>query len=72
MPTSTHAVQTAVFMKRCDKPVIASRADRGVRPYRTLYSFADGLCRFATMFCRVDVGIDPYEQVALSPFVVHF
>ena len=50
----------------------AQRADRGVRPYRTLCVFADGVCNFAIAPCWVDVGIDPYGDFALSPFVVQF
>ena len=46
------------------------RADRGVRPYRTLCDFADGAYNFAIAHCRVDVGIDPYGDFTLSPFVV--
>ena len=46
------------------------RADRGVRPYRTLCVFAENAYNFAIALCRVDVGIDPYGQVALSVFVV--
>ena len=45
-------------------------ADSGVRPYRTFYVFAENACNFAIAFCRVDVGIDPYGRIALSPFVV--
>ena len=29
-------------------------------------------CNFAIAFCRVDVGIDPYGDFALLPFVVRF
>ena len=46
------------------------RADRVVRPYRTFYGFADGMCNFVIAFRWVDVGIDPYGNLALSPFVV--
>ena len=35
------------------------RADRVVRPYRTLCGIADGFCNFAIARCRVDVGITP-------------
>ena len=55
-------------MKRCGKPVIAHRADRVVRPYRTFYVFAENACNFAIAYRRVDVGIDPYGDFALSPF----
>ncbi len=48
------------FTKRCGKFVVAQRADRGVRPYKTFFVFADGGCIFAIAYCRVDVGIDPY------------
>ena len=60
----------SVLMKRCSKFVIAPRADRGVRPYRTFFVFADSSCNFAIASCRVDVGIDPYGDFALSPFIV--
>ena len=63
---------TFVFMIRCGKFAIAPRADRGVRPYRTLCDFAENACSFVIARCRVDVGIDPYGQVALSPFGVRF
>ena len=52
------------------KPANAARADRGVRPYRTFYVVAEGVCNFAIAFCRVDVGIDPYGDFALPPSVV--
>ena len=61
---------TSVFTKRCGKFVIAPRADRGVRPYRTLCGFADNACKFSIAPCRVDVGIDPYGHITLSPFIV--
>ena len=57
-------------MKRCGKPVIARRADRVVRPYRTFYVFAENACNFAIAYRRVDVGIDPYGRIALSLFAV--
>ena len=72
MPTSTRAVGTSVFMKRCGKTDRALRADRVVRPYRTFCVFADGFCNFAIAFCRGERGIDPYGDFALSPFVVCF
>ena len=59
-------------MKRCDKFVIAPRADRGVRPYRTFFVFADGACDFVIAHRRVDVGIDPYGHFMLSLFIVRF
>ena len=51
---------------------LPKRADRVVRPYRTFYVFAENACNFAIAFCRVDVGIDPYRQITLPPFVVCF
>ena len=51
---------------------LPKRADRVVRPYRTLCVFAEGICNFAIAYCRVDVGIDPYGHIAGSPFVVQF
>ena len=69
MPTST---RTTVFTKHCGKPAITPRADRGVRPYRTFYSFTDGAYNFAIASCRVDVGIDPYGDFVWSPFIVRF
>ena len=64
------ARRTTVFTTRCGKSVIAQRADRGVRPYRALCVVADGGCNFAVARRRVDVGIDPYGHIALSPFIV--
>ena len=72
MPTSTRAGRISVFTKCCGEIGRAPRADRVVRPYRTFYVFADGVCNFAIAFCRVDVGIDPYGRYARSPFVVQF
>ena len=72
MPTSTRAAGTFVFMKHSGKMAIAPRADRGVRPYRTFYGFADGACNFVIAFCRGERGIDPYGRIMLSPFVVQF
>ena len=63
---------TTVFTKRYGKPAAAQRADRGVRPYRTLCVFADGACNFAVAFCRGERGIDPYGHFTLSAFVVRF
>ena len=45
------------------------RADRGVRPYRTLCGVAENACNFVFAHCRVDVGIDPYGCITLLPFV---
>ena len=45
---------------------IAPRADRGVRPYRTLCGFADGLCNFAIAFCRGERGIDLYGDFCMA------
>ena len=70
MPTSTRAVGTPVFMKRCGKTDRAQRADRVVRPYRTLCVFAEGICNFVIAHCRVDVGIDPYGHFTLLPLIV--
>ena len=70
MPTSTRAGRIFVFTKRCGKFVIAQRVDRGVRPYKTFYVFAENAYNFAIAHCRVDVGIDPYGDFTLSPFVV--
>ena len=47
-------------------------ADRGVRPYRTFYVFAENACNFAIAFFRVDVGIDPYGHITLLPHIVRF
>ena len=56
----------------CGKIVIASRADRGVRPYKTFLVFAGGACNFVIASCRVDVGIDPYGRITMLPFVARF
>ncbi len=61
-----------VFMKRCGKPVIAQWADRGVRPYRTLYGVADRVCNFVIASRRGERGIDPYGIFARSPHIVRF
>ena len=66
MPTSTRTPHVR-FTMHCGKFTNAPRADRGVRPYRTFYGVADGGCNFAIAYCRVDVGIDPYGRIALSP-----
>ena len=58
------------FTIRYGKFVVAQRADRGVRPYKTVCVFADGLCNFAIAYRRVDVGIDPYRHFSYSPSVV--
>ena len=72
MPTSTRAIGKTVFMIRCGKFAIAPRADRGVRPYKALYGFAENACNFAIACRRVDVGIDPYGRITLLPFIVRF
>ena len=69
MPTSTRTTH-ARFYDTLRQIVIATRADRVVRPYRTFYGFADGMCNFVIACRRVDVGIDPYGDLTLSPFVV--
>ena len=66
------ARSTSVLTIRCGKFAIAPRADRVVRPYKTLCDFADGVCNAAIAHRRVDVGIDPYGDFARSPFVVQF
>ena len=58
------------FTIRYGKFVVAQRADRIVRPYKTVCVFADGLCNFAIAYRRVDVGIDPYRHFSYSPSVV--
>ena len=63
---------TSVFMTGCGEFALALRADRGVRPYRTLCVFADSASDFAIAHCRVDVGIDPYGDFARSPFIARF
>ena len=70
MPTSTRAVGIQILLKPYSKNGRAPRADRVVRPYRTLCVFADGVCNYIIAFCRVDVGIDPYEDITFSPSVV--
>ena len=67
MPTSTRAERIFVIVKRCSKFANAQRADRVIRPYRTFFGFADGLCNFAIAFCRGERGIDPYRDFALPP-----
>ena len=64
------ARRTSVFTIRCGKPAIAQRADRVVRPYRTFFVFAENACNFVIACRRVDVGIDPYGDFALLPFVM--
>ena len=66
MPTSTRTGHVR-FTMHCGKFTNAPRADRGVRPYNALYVVAEGSCDSAITFCRVDVGIDPYGRIALSP-----
>ena len=44
----------------------AQRADRVVRPYRTFFGFADGLCNFAIAFCRRERGIDLYGDFCMA------
>ena len=56
-------------MMRCGKFVIAPRADRGVRPYKTLCVFADGVCNSAITHCLGERGIDPYGHIAFLPMV---
>ena len=60
MPTSTRAIGKTVFMIRCGKFAIAPRADRGVRPYRTFYGFAEKACNFAIASCAGGVEPRPY------------
>ena len=60
MPTSTRAIGKTVFMIRCGKFAIAPRADRGVRPYRTFYGFAENTCTFVIAFCAGGVEPRPY------------
>ena len=66
------ARRTSDFTICCGKIGRAQRADRGVRPYRTLYVCADSASDFAIAHCRVDVGIDPYGDFARSPFIARF
>ena len=58
------ARRMTVFTIRCGKFVIAQRADRVVRPYRTLCRVAENACKFAIASCRIDVGIDPYGLIS--------
>ena len=53
-------------------PPLPPRADRVVRPYKTLCVFADSVCNFAIAHCRGARGIDPCGQITLPPFVVRF
>ena len=69
MPTSTRT-RHIQFYDTSKQNGHAQRADRGVRPYRTLCDLADGVCGYAIARCRVDVGIDPYGNVTRSPLVV--
>ena len=71
MPTSTRTTH-ARFYDTLRQNVIATRADRVVRPYRTLCLFAENACNFVIACRRVDVGIDPYRDFTRSPFVVRF
>ena len=71
MPTSTRTTH-ARFYDTLRQIVIATRADRVVRPYRTLCLFAENACNFVIACRRVDVGIDPYRDFTRSPFVVRF
>ena len=71
MPTSTRTTH-ARFYDTLRQIVIATRADRVVRPYRTLCLFAENACNFVIACRRVDVGIDPYRDFTKSPFVVRF
>ena len=64
------AQRMTVFTKRCGKFVVAHRADRGVRPYRTLCVVAENACNFAIAYCRGERGIDPYGQFSYLPSVV--
>ena len=41
-------------------------------PLQNVLRFRRTSCNFVIAFCRVDVGIDPYGDFALSPFVVQF
>ena len=55
MPTSTRAVGTPVFMKRCGKTDRAQRADRGARPYKDI---ARSIFIFHLLFTvRLTLGI---------------
>ena len=54
------AVGTSVFLKPIGKFAIAQRADRGVRPYREFYDFADRMCEFAIASCAGGVEPLPY------------
>ena len=71
MPTSTRTTHIH-FYDTLRQNGRAHRADRGVRPYRTLCVFADGACNFVIASCRGERGIDPYGHLSLSPFVVRF
>ena len=70
MPTSTRAADAFGFTKHCSKNWRTQRADRVVRPYRTLCGVADGVCRFANAICRGERGIDPNRHITRSPIVV--
>ena len=45
---------------------------QGRPPLQGVLRFRRTLCNFAIAHRRVDVGIDPYGQIALSPFAVRF
>ena len=45
---------------------------QGRPPLQDVLRFRRTLCNFAIAHRRVDVGIDPYGQIALSPFAVRF
>ena len=55
-----------IFANPNSKPVIAPRADRVVRPYRTSCEVADGVCNFAIVHRRGERGIDPYGFLLYS------
>ena len=63
---------TTVFTIRRNKFAIAQRADRDIRPYRALCGVAENARNFVVAPRRVDVGIDPYGDFTLSPFVVQY
>ena len=63
------ACRTIVFTIRRDKFVTAPRADRGVRPYRTVLVFADGACNFVIASGTGGAGPRPYANYSL--FIIH-
>ena len=72
MPRSPRAVGMTVFYDTLRQKRSCPTGGQGRPPLQDVLRLRRTSCNFAIAFCRVDVGIDPYGDFALLPFVVRF